>query len=91
MIQEAKIFWLNGELFKTLQQDGITDPSSRKAALEMYQRALSTDLLVIDDIVKQDEKTRDGKTVSWTTKKFYLIAEQRRTRSNHHYLRMGSS
>jgi len=77
----SRVYWLNTELYKTMLMDGINDPHSRIRALEMFQKALRAEVLVLDDIAKKGSHYTDGKTTSWDAHKIYLIAEQRRSKS----------
>jgi len=75
---DFRVYWFNTELYKTLLMDGINDSHSRGMALEMFRKALQTDVLVLDDLAKKGSHYTDGKTTSWDAHKLYLIAEKRR-------------
>jgi DNA replication protein DnaC len=74
-----KVIWVNCPRLRNLYEDGITDRQSRQVAVGMKAAAIEAQVLILDDIGKDETTSSSGdkRTLSYFGRALYEIIEER--------------
>jgi len=74
-----RVAWVNCPRLRNLYEDGITSKETKRLAVCIKQEAIEAELLVLDDIGKDDTGTSSGdaRTLSYFGRALYEIVEER--------------